>query len=302
MYSKLKKGDLIGIIAPSSPYKEKDLEDINNSKKLIESLSLKVIFSKNMKNNTLGYAARVEDRVKDIHEMFINKEIKAIFCLSGGFCSNTLFEYLDYDLIKNNAKPLIGFSDSTSLTNMITEKTNIITFNGPTFKSLTTWETNYAFDDFRKMLVNANNTIGNEVEEYIVIKEGSAEGKLIGGNLSLVSQLSSGTFSLNFDNKILFLEELHFETPPELLYNYLYNLKQNKVFDKISGIWLGNYNGEVSIEKVLLDVIKNEYKFPIIKSENFGHIDKKSMIPVGAKARINTNNNIMIELIEKVVE
>lgn len=302
MYNRLKKGDTIGVIAPSSPYKEKDLEDIENSKKIIESLGLKVLFSNNMKKNTLGYAVSVEYRVKDIHEMFENKDIKAIFCLSGGFCSNTLFEYLDYELIKNNPKPIIGFSDSTSITNMITEKSKIVTFNGPTFKSLTSWETSYAFDDFVKMLYNAKNIIGNIEDEYISIKKGTAQGILVGGNLSLVSQLSSGTYSVDFKDKILFLEELHFETPPELLYNYLYNLKQNKVFDKIRGIWLGNYGGEEKIEKVLLDVIKDEYCFPIIKSENFGHIDKKALIPVGAMAKINTNNQKMIELTEIVVE
>ena len=300
MFDKLKKGDTIGVIAPSSAVDKDDLEPINNSVLLMESAGFHIEFGKNVFKNTLGYGATPVEKAQDINDMFANKNIKAIFCLSGGFNSNTTFEYLNYDIIKNNPKPICGFSDSTSLTNMIYEKTGVITFNGPTFKALTTWATEYGYKEVIKRFVEGGLELGEPEDEFITIKEGIAEGKLVGGNLSLTNEMSSGKYSTDFQDKILFIEEFCLETPPELVSNYLYNMKQNGVFDKVKGIWVGNYDGSAALEKILLDVLQDEYDFPIIKSNNFGHTEKKTVIPVGGKARIDTTKDRKIELIEEL--
>ena len=83
--------------------------------------------------------------------------------------------------------------------------------------------------------------------------------------------------------------------------SYLYKMRQNGVFDKIKGIWVGNYDGSVPLEKILLDTLDNEYNFPIIKSNNFGHTEKKQAIPIGTMARIDTSKDIKIELLEPCV-
>lgn len=298
MFEKLKKGDIVGVIAPSSKIDEDDLEVINNSVLLMESTGLKVKFGKNAFKNTLGYGATPKEKAEDINDMFADKEVKLIFCVSGGFSSNTVFEYLDYDLIKNNPKPLCGFSDSTSLENVIYSKTGVITFNGPTFKALTSWATPYAYEEVVKRFMEGNMNLGQEDDEYITIKEGQAEGILVGGNLSLTNEMCTGNYSIDFKDKILFIEEFCLETPPELVLNYLYHMKQNSVFDKIKGIWVGNYDGSVALEKILLDVLEDKYNFPIIKSNNFGHTEKKTVIPVGGMARIDTSKKIKIEIIE----
>ena len=110
-------------------------------------------------------------------------------------------------------------------------------------------------------------------------------------------------YSIDFTNKILFLEELGFETEPAMASNFLYYMKQNGVFDKVKGIWLGNYTHEsgIKLEDILLDTIGDEFKGPIIKSENFGHIDRKTVIPIGTEARIDTNKDVKIELLENCV-
>ena len=302
MFQKIKKGDMIGVIAPSSKIDKDDLEVINNSVLLMESTGLKVKFGKNTFKNTLGYGATPKEKAEDINEMFADKEVKMIFCVSGGFNSNTVFEYLDYDLIKQNPKPLCGFSDSTSLENVIYSKTGVMTFNGPTFKALTSWATPYAYEEVVKRFMNGDMTLGQEDDEYITIQEGVTEGILVGGNLSLVNEMSSGNYSIDFTDKILFIEEFCLESPPELVSNYLYHLKQNGIFDKIKGIWVGNYDGSVALEKILLDVLEEEYKFPIIKSNNFGHTEKKTVIPVGGKARIDTNKKVKIEITENFMD
>lgn len=299
---RLKKGDKIGVIAPSSPITESSLEDINNAITLMEASGFEIVFGKNAFKNTLGYGATAKEKAEDINSMFKNPEIKAIFCAKGGANSNSTFEYIDYEIIKQNPKILCGFSDSTSITNIITQKTGLVTFNGPTFKSLTSWETEYAYKQVINKFVLGKTELAEEGDKFYTIKEGVSEGKLIGGNLSLIANLSSGKYSIDFTDKILFIEELAEESDVEMVSNYLYKMKQNEVFDKIKGIWVGNYEGKVPLEKILLDTLEGEYNFPIIKSNNFGHIDKKQVIPIGTKARIDTNEEIKIKLLENSVK
>lgn len=85
-----------------------------------------------------------------------------------------------------------------------------------------------------------------------------------------------------------------------MISNYLYKCRQNGVFDKINGLWIGNYEHEskITLEQIVLDTLENEYNFPIIKSDNFGHGLLKTVIPIGVKARIDTNANKKIELLE----
>ena len=163
---------------------------------------------------------------------------------------------------------------------------------------------NSTFEYLDYELIKANPKIicGFSDDKFYCIKEGIAEGKLIGGNLSLTANLCSGKYSIDFTDKILFIEELAYETDAEMASNYLYKMKQNGVFDKIKGIWVGNYEGEVPLEKILLDTLEDEYDFPIIKSNNFGHTDRKMVIPIGTKAKIDTSKEIKIELLENCVK
>ncbi len=227
--------------------------------------------------------------------------------LSGGNNSNTIFEYIDYELIKKNPKILCGYSDITSITNIITAKTGLVTFSGTNFKTIATDETDYSYQEALKRFVKGNLELGKEGEEYISIQEGQAEGELIGGNLCLLHQLVEGQYKVNFEDKILFLEECGFETEPAFASNFLAYMKQNSVFDKIKGLWIGNYEHEsgISLEKIISDTLELpniKYSFPIIKSNNFGHIETKTVIPIGTKAKIDTNKSRKIELIEQCIK
>lgn len=300
---KLKIGDTIGVIAPSSPIIGDNVEELNQAKEIIEKLGFKVKYSKNIFSNTNNYSATAKEKADDINEMFADKDIKMIWCAKGGNNSNSTFEYIDYDNIKRNPKIICGFSDITSLTNMITEKTGLVTFSGTNFKTIATDETDYSLKEVLKRFVDGSLELGVKGDEYQTIKKGVAEGQLIGGNLNLTSGMVAGKYSIDFTDKILFLEELGFETEPAMASNFLYYMKQNGVFDKVKGIWLGNYTHEsgIKLEDILLDTIGDEFNGPIIKSENFGHIDKKTVIPIGTKARVDTNNERKIELIENCV-
>ena len=300
---KIKIGDTIGVVAPSNPIIEENIEEINRAKEIIENLGFKVKFSKNLFANTNGYSATAQEKAEDINEMFVDKEVNMIWCAKGGENSNSTFEYLDYNIIKENPKIICGYSDITSLTNMITEKTGLVTFSGTNFKTIATDATDYSLKEALKRFVDGSLELGKTEQGYQTIQSGVAEGQLIGGNLSLTRGMVVGKYSIDFTDKILLLEELGFETGPALASNYLYYMKQNGVFDIIKGLWIGNYEHEsgYALEKIVKDVLEDEYKFPIIKSNNFGHTETKTVIPIGTKARIDTSKDVKIELIENCV-
>ena len=301
--SKLKIGATIGVVAPSSPIIEDNIDELNRAKEIVERRGFKVKYSKNIFSNTNEYSATAKEKAEDINEMFADKEVKMIWCAKGGNNSNSTFEYLDYELIKQNPKIICGYSDITSITNMITEKTGLVTFSGTNFKTIATDETDFSYKQALSRFVDESLELGTKNEEYVTIQKGKASGELIGGNLTLTRGMVAGKYSLDFTDKILFLEELGFETDPATASNWLYYMKQNGVFDKIKGLWIGNYEHEskISLEKIVMDVLGEDYRFPIIKSNNFGHIERKIVIPIGTKAEINTEKNIKIKLIENCV-
>ena len=301
---KLNIGDTIVVVAPSNPIIGDNIEELNRAKEIVEKSGFKVKYSKNLFSNTNGYCSTAKEKAEDINEMFADKNIKMIWCAKGGNNSNSTFEYLDYELIKQNPKIICGYSDITSLTNIITEKTGLVTFSGTNFKTIATDETDFSYKQAINRFLNGSLEFEPENEKYITIQEGKVKGELIGGNLSLTKELVCGKYSIDFTDKILFLEELGYESDPAVVSNSLYYMKQNGVFDKIKGLWIGNYEHQsgITLEQIILDVLENKYKFPIIKSNNFGHIEKKIVIPIGTKAEINTNENIKIKLIEKCIK
>lgn len=301
---KLKKGDTIGVVSTSEPVLQEKMIDIESSKRFFESLGFNVKLGKYLQANELGYGTTAKNKAEDINNMFKDSTVKAIFSACGGFNVNAVLDYLDYDEIRNNPKIVCGYSDPTSLINAIYAKTGLITFHGPNFGSLAETEEGleeYSRKEIIKRFVEGNIELGIDEDKFETIKEGKAEGVLVGGNLSLISHLIAGKYKLDFTDKILFIEELAFESPAGMVSNYLYYMKQNGVFDKIRALWIGNYENEISLEKIVLDTIGNEYDFPIIKSNNFGHIDKKTVIPIGVKARIDTNEDRKIVLLDECV-
>ena len=294
LLNKLKKGDTIGVVNPSDRINDDDIPEIKESERLLKEKGYNVVFGKNVYKNTTGYGASAKEKAEDINNMYANKNINAIMSVKGGFNSNSVYEYLDLNVIKENNKIICGYSDSTSYINYIHSKTGNIGFIGPNFKSLNSPDTNYySLNEMLKRFENNYYDLATDENEFRVIKDGQAEGKLIGGNLSLITELVD---EIDFKNKILFLEEFSFESPSGMVSNYLYKLRQKGVFKRISGIWLGNYEGDISIEKILLDTIEDmNLNIPIIKTDNFGHIERKITVPLGVKAKISNGKISLIE-------
>ena len=291
---RLSKGDTIGIISPSRVLVTQEaLDELNNSITLMEASGFRIKPGEYAFVNETGYGATAEHKAKDINAMFADPEVKAIFAITGGNNCNSTLDYIDFDVIKNNPKIFCGFSDITTLINVINQKTGLITFHGPNFKGIANGETEYRYKAVMQTLRDGNFSLAMEEDlpEFEVIKEGKAEGKLVGGNLQLISDLIFGKYKVDFKDKILVLEDLAFESPVELVSHNLYKLKQEGIFDEISGIWIGNYEGDLPFEKILLDTLDQDFNKPIIKSNNFGHCEKEILIPIGMMAEIDTSSS-----------
>lgn len=126
-----------------------------------------------------GYGETAKHKAEDINEMFQDKQIDAIFCAKGGFNVNSVFDYLDFEIIKNNPKIICGYSDPTSLINCIYAKTGLVTFHGPNFKTLADLETSYGYDEMKKRFIEGSLELGKNDSEYKVIQKGRAEGVLV---------------------------------------------------------------------------------------------------------------------------
>ncbi len=300
--NKLNKGDTIGVCALCNPIIDDNVEELDRAIKIMTEKGFKIKLGKNIYSNTLGYAATPQEKAEDLNSMFLNPEIKAVWSAKGGFDSLPILDYLDFEMIKNNPKILIGYSDTDTITNIIAEKTGLVTFWGTNFKTIATDETSFSIENSLNRLMNNNLELANQ-NEYRVIKPGKCEGKIVGCNISILEQLTCGKYHIDFSNKILCLEDFGLESPPALVAQSLYYMKQNGVFDKIAGLWIGSYihESDIKLEKIVLDVIGDEYDFPIIQSDSFGHIERKITIPIGANARIDTEELDKIKLFQDVV-
>ena len=275
--NKLNIGDTIGIISPSAPITQELKEQFNRGLQVFKDMGFKIELSKNVYANTLGYSSTVSEKVEDINEMFANKEVKAIICSQGGQNSNTILPYIDYEIIitYHQNDVVWGLGRETS------EK---------------------EINDFKLRLIDANNGKVEHFTKWKCLKAGIVEETLIGGNLSTLIKLLNTEYCPDFNNKILFLEDYADESPLDEVDSKINILKQYKVFEKIKGLWIGYYEKDTEIAK-FEDVIMNnlqEYKFPILKCNDFGHNCENVVIPIGAKIKLDATN-CEVEIIEKTL-
>ena len=153
--NKLKPGDEIRIIAPSHSLSIISDEIRKEAIKKFNGLGLKVSFGKHVEESDIFSSSSIASRIEDLHNAFSDKNVKGIFTVIGGFNSNQLLDYIDWDIIKNNPKIFCGYSDITILSNAIFEKTGLVTFSGPHFSSFgEKLYFEYSLDYFKKCLIS----------------------------------------------------------------------------------------------------------------------------------------------------
>lgn len=306
---KLSKGDVIGVISPgSSPT---DPESIEKGVTYLEKMGYRVEIGENV-GKVHGYlAGSDEDRLDDIHSMFANKDVKAIFSLRGGYGSGRLLDRLNFGLIKKNPKIFVGYSDITALQLAIYNKTGLVTFAGPMVATDFSSEINaFAEENFWNILTNAKK-IGKlhnpKDQNFYSLTKGRGEGKILGGNLALISSVMGTAYMPNLKNSILLLEDIG--ELPYRVDRLLNQLKIAKVFDQVNGIILGRfvdcYEKDRTADTIMLNEVIEHYfsdiKKPVLYNFSHGHIKENITIPFGINCKINTSR-CFVELTESAVQ
>ena len=280
----LNKNDKIALVVCSNGKNIEDKDRLEKLESILVEMGLVPIFTKYIYKDKFERGAKAQVRAEELISFYKNKEIKAIFDISGGDIANEILEYLDYDVIKENYKPFFGYSDLTTVLNVMKSQTN---------------EVNYLYQilniiENEEIRTNFENTFMKNEQILFDVKwrffQGSSmEGEVIGGNIRCFLKLVGTKYFPEVDNKVLFIEGLG--TSIEGLITHLAQLKQIGVFDRISGLLIGTFTKiekEFSIDEIF-ELIQ-EYvpvSLPVAKTQEIGHDKDSKVLKIGTFMRID---------------
>jgi muramoyltetrapeptide carboxypeptidase len=316
---KLEEGDEIRVIAPSRSMSIilEENEAISNSR--LKDLGLKLSYGKNVKEIDDFKSSSIKSRVADLHKAFSDKKVKAIFSVIGGFNCNQLLKYIDWNIIKNNPKIFIGYSDTTALQNAIFAKTGLVTYSGPAWSTFgQKLHFDYTMDYFKKCLMSndliqvkpskewtddawykdQDNRVLIKNNGWLVINKGKATGTLLGANLCTFGLLRGTEYFPNLKDSVLFLEDDEDGSHNKNFDRDLQSLIHQKDFKDVRGIVIGRFqNGsEVTSEK-LTRIIKTKAELkniPIIANVDFGHTSPIITFPIGGEVSMDTSKRSIV--------
>jgi len=326
---KLKKGDTIAIISPSGGLAAISPHRLDKAIKFLKSEGYKVKEFPCTRKINGWESAPAKERAKDIMDAFIDPEINAIICSIGGNTVNKTLKYLDFEKIKENPKIFVGYSDISVLHYALNKKCGIITFYGPC--AMTQFgeypkPLEYTLKYFNKALiegkigeVNASEKWTDEVLDWSQkkdlerarklnenkgfewLREGKAEGEIIGGCLPSICNLLGTEYWPDHNNKILFIEipeaqQFDKGEPLAEVDALLCNLEIAGIFKQIKGLIVGRpfrYDNEEKekFKEIILDNTKG-YNFPILYGTDIGHTDPQMTIPLGTKIKLDSKQNL----------
>ena len=240
--------------------------------------------------------------------MFADPNIDAIFCARGGYGANRVLPLLNYDLIKENPKIFIGYSDITAYLTSITQKTELITFHGPMLVSYKHGFIDYNFDHMMKALTKTENIVISTPKGFDphILKKGTAKGPLWGGNLSLVMNRLGTDGQINTTGCILFLEDLD-----EYLYSFermLVHLQTAGVLNNINGLIIGELidmkDQEISFGKSTDDIVMEicgALDIPIVTNFPCGHGKYQATLPISLPVELEVDETVKLKFSEPAV-
>jgi muramoyltetrapeptide carboxypeptidase len=298
---RLRHGDLIGLIAPAGYTSD---ASIQKAVQHIESLGFRVKLGTYLRDVWGNYGGTVAARIADLHGMFRDPEVKAIWAIRGGSGAISLLKHLDFELIRANPKILLGYSDITALHLAIRRHAGLVTFHGPVASS-----TPSPYSDGHMLSVlmepqpsytiamapeNARRAVEEPHYAVRTVHGGVATGPLIGGNLSLVSALAGTPYAADYRDSILFLEEVNEE--PYRIDRWMTQLDLAQGFDKAAALMIGicdncgpqGEGSSLTLDQTF-DVHLKPLEIPAVTGYSFGHIRNQFTIPVGVRATLDTN-------------
>ena len=309
---RLKAGDTIKIVAPAGV--EYDKFRLQLSIESLEALGLKVKVAENVLGRYGYFPAEDEVRAAEVNEAFADDEVRAIIALKGGWGSARTLPFIDFDMIAENPKVLLGYSDITALLNAIHLKTGLMTFHGPTAGSR--WSS-FSTQNVQEILFDG---VAQRMEnprlkgQYLTVREnrtqsivpGTAEGQLVGGNLSVLTAVQGTPYFPETKDNILMLEEIG-----ENIYRVdrmLTQLALGGHFDNCSGIVFGGMTdvnsdggyGDFSLMDILEQHCKRARK-PAFIGAMFGHIPEKRTMAIGCRIKMDADSGTVTMLESAVI-
>ena len=279
----LNRNDKIALVVCSNGKNIEDKDRLEKLESILVEMGLVPIFTKYIYKDKFGRGAKAQVRGEELMSFYKNKEIKVIFDISGGDIANEILDYLDYDVIKRNYKPFFGYSDLTTVLNVLRSQTN---------------EVNYLYQilniiESEEIKTSVENTFMKNEQTLFDVKwkflQGSRiEGEVIGGNIRCFLKLAGTRYFPEVENKVLFIEGLG--TSIEGLVTHLAQLKQIGVFDKISGLLIGTFTKiekEIS-EEELFELVKDYIPehLPVVKTSEVGHAKDSKVLKIGEMMNI----------------
>lgn len=309
---RLAKGDTVAVIAPSGAATPEAFEKAVRN---LEDLGLKAKIGKSARARNGFLAGTDKQRLDDLHSAFGDAEIKAVWCVRGGYGASRFLPAIDFKLIKKNPKIFIGYSDITALHAAIYQNTGLITFHGPVAASTFS---EYAKNHVAGVLMNPSAPYKIELSPDNVAKEsnlfktetiapGKCRGELIGGNLSLLTAMAGTPFALrNTKGKLLFIEDVGEQ--PYRVDRMLTQLRQSIDLRQLAGVALGVFEDcnprDATASQSLIEVLKDrlgDLGIPVIYGLSFGHIRDQFTLPVGVEAELDADKATMTFLETAVI-
>ncbi len=298
------KGDLIGITAPAGSIWNK--AHITKIQGILENLGFKTTVGKTCYEQDGFLAGSDKMRAEELMGMFQNKSIRGILTMRGGWGCARILDMLDYQSIAANPKVIMGFSDITSLINAIYTKTGLVTYHGPCgYSSWGDFSTDEVMKTLALGLPRTLKNPNNNLEDLRTWSSGKAQGRLVGGNLTVIASMVGTSYEPDWNNKLLFLEEIKEE--PYRVDRMLWQMKQSGVFNKINGVIIGSFRKcepEEPEKSFSLEAIFEQHfaqaKFPVYQGASFGHIAPKFTLGVGLFSEMDADN-FTIKTLEKSV-
>jgi muramoyltetrapeptide carboxypeptidase len=310
--ARLRQGDLVGLIAPGGHTSDRA---IDKAVRNIETLGFRAKPGANLREVHGNYAGQVQQRLDDLHAMFADPEVKAIWCIRGGSGCISLLAHLDYKLIRANPKVLLGYSDITALHLAIHRHARLVTFHGPVASSTMS---EYSSEHMLAVLMDPqpsytipmaleNSRRAVEAPHFAMrtVHGGLATGPLMGGNLSLVSALSGTPYAADFRNSILFLEEVN--EAPYRIDRWMTQLDLSVGLAKAAGVMIGiceecgpeHEDISLTLDQTF-DLHLQPLKIPAVTGYSIGHIRNQFTIPMGVRATLDTERQT-VTLLEPAV-
>jgi len=283
----LAAGSRVALVAPAGIVSDDDIERACDN---VRSFGWEPLVGEHVRKQSGYFAGMDADRLHDINAAFENDDVDAIWCLRGGYGTLRLLASIDYPALRRRPRPVIGFSDITALHSAIHRQCGIVTFHGPTARSKIT---RFSHESLARALVEQSDPCG-AAPRARVLRAGRATGRLVGGNLALITALIGTPYAPDFNGAILVLEDIG-----EAIYRIDRMLRQlilAGALERCTAIVAGDFRpprGEATTDDRTLDEVLTEAAtlagIPCVAGAPFGHIADQWTIPLGATAELDTD-------------